>query len=587
MAEQDTHRGARIGMRVAHIISQAIVATHAKLLDVKHRLAVMVFNTISNEISDEVHNTIGHLVRHLAAETETTGHATPILEFLGNDRGQLKAIAGSSALSGSVLWALGTIISNELAPATYANVAQNPHLAPDSGTAAQMVAVGAVSEADARYAMAGNGHGGRWQDGFLEIAKNYPGVSELGTLYNMGVIGRDEFTTYARKSGVPAELASKLLALSRTPTSMQDAALAYLRGGIDREYLNKIGNENGYDPDAIDVYLDTIGEPPGTMELLEAYRRGFIDQGRLERGILQSRTRNEWISVIEQLRYSPMSIADAVNASVQGHMSKDDAARVADQNGLEPGAYEILYETAGSPLSRTELNDLYNRGVIGSDVVLQGLRESRMKDKYIGDAFALRRRLLEPSQIGEAVFHNLISHQQGVELALEHGFTADDATVLIGAASGRKLQSFKDRVISAAETMFVDNVISAENLKRTVLDMGYEETEAELVIQAATLHRETKIYNTAVNAIRSKFIAHHVTEDRARSLLNSAGVQPDQREHLLKLWDVEAAANARVLTAPQVLKALAYQLISEQDALVRLQQMGYSAEDAGLLMGGA
>lgn len=362
MSEPDLHRGARIGTRIAHLVSMALVSTHNKLLDVKHRLAVMIFNTISNEISDEVHDTIGHLIRHLAEQTENGEHSAPLLKFLGYDRGQLKAIAGSSTLSSSILWSLSTIINNELAPATYANVAAYPHLAPDSGTAGQMAAVGAVSEGDARYAMAGNGHGGRWQDGFIELGRSYPGLPDLVDMLRRNIISPGDFDYLAKKNGVPPNVITVWKLSVSQPLSYQDVAVAYLRGDASLEAYHEAAKFAGVSVGDANVYLHSIGEPPGTMELLEAYRRGFIDKGTLDRGILQSRTRNEWIPVIEQLRYSPMSTADAVNAAVQNHISQGEAASIAQQNGLEPGHFDTLYQTAGAPLSRTELTELYNRG---------------------------------------------------------------------------------------------------------------------------------------------------------------------------------------------------------------------------------
>lgn len=584
MSEPDLHRGARIGSRIAQLVGQTIVWTHNKLLDTKHKLAVMVFNTISNEVSDEVHDTIGHLFRRMASEVPDDSELKPMLDFMGHGRGQLKAISGSSVMSGSILWALGTMISNELAPITYAYMNEDPHMAPDSGTAAQMAAVGAVGEGEARYAMGANGHGARWQDGFLEIARSYPAASDLLDLVRRNIISPGEFASLAKKSGTPDNVAAILLASINIPLSYQDVALSYLRGEVSEGAYFESAKMNGVSASDASIYLQSIGEPPGTMDMMEAFRRGFIDQGTLQKGIKQSRVRDEWIPMIEQLRYSPMSTADAVNAAVQGHITQGQMADLAQQNGLEPGHVDTLYQTAGSPLSRTELNDLYNRGEIGSDVVTQGLRESRLKDKYVQDAFALRQRLLEPRSLGEAVVNGAMTHDVAITKAMQNGFSAQDAAFLVGSAANRKMQSYRDRLIVQIEDMFSEGGMTHEAALDQIKSLGHTDDEANMILRAADFKREQRVFNTAVNVVRSKLVGHHIDKNQASALLDGMGVIASQRDFFLGFWEIEAAANVRTLTEAQTIKAVKTQTITPDQGAERLIALGYSSDDAILLL---
>lgn len=584
MPDNDLHRGARIGTRIAMLVSQALIHTHTRLLDLKHKLAVMVFNTISNEISDEVHDTIGHLIRHIAGEMPEESQLKPMLDFMAHGRGQLKAIAGSSALSGSILWALGAMVSNDMAPIVYAYINEDPHLAPDSASAAQMAVVGAVSEGEARYAMGANGHGARWQDGFIEIAKAYPAASDLLDMVRRDIISEGEFASLAKKSGTPDNVIPMFLASLYLPLSYQDVALAYMRGEVSEGAYYEAAKKNGVSAADASVFLQSIGEPPDTTSLMEGLRRGFIDEGTVEKGIRQSRIRDEWIPFIQQLRYSPMSIADATNAVVQGHMDYNTGASIAQQNGLEPGQFDTLYQTAGAPLSRTELNDLFNRGEIGSDVVNQGLRESRLKDKYVADAFALRRRLLEPRSLGEAVNNGAMSHATAVQKAMESGYNAEDAAYLVNAASNRKMQSYREKVVSQAEKLYADGAMSKPQFVSLVESMGHSSAEADMIAQSADFERDQRAFTSATNAIRSKLISRHIDKAGASARLDAIGMQAVQRDYLLGMWELEESANTRVLTTAQVLKAVKDQTFTPDQGLERLTAMGYSADDAVVLL---
>ena len=584
MSEPDMHRGARIGTRVAHIVSQAIVYTHNKLLDTKHKLAVMVFNTISNEISDEVDTTIGPILKKMAAAYDEGGHAAGMLAFMAHGRGQFKAIVGSSSTAQSLTWALGTIISNELAPMSYGAIASNPHLIPDAGTIAQMAAGRHYDYGSALVDIRANGYKEEYGNAMIRANMQWPDSSQLSDWMLKGVIDRNYFKDRAEKSGMDDLDIKSAMEAAFTPTSMPDAALAFLRGALPREELYKIAMQTGCRPYDVDIYLDTIGEPPGTMEMLEGYRRGFISQSELQRGIKQSRTRDEWIPLIEKLRYSPMSVAEAVDAAVQNHISEDAARSIADQNGLEPGQYDILYQTAGSPLSRTELNELYNRGLIGSDVVKQGLAESRMKDKYTADAFALRRRLLEPRTLSSMVHNGAMSHETAIRKAMESGYNAEDAGYLIAAASNMKMQAYREKVMEDVENLYADGGCPPETVVQTALSMGHSPDEAQLISQHAEYKRDQRAFTTATSAIRSRFVGHHIDKAQASNMLDSIGMIANQRDFLLRFWQLEASANVRSLTEPQIIKAFKDGIFTAEYTLSRLRGLGYTETDANVLV---
>lgn len=584
MSDQDLHRGAKIGTRIAHLVTQAIVATHHKLIDTKHKLAVMIFNTVTNEISDEVDMTLGPLLKTMAEAYENGGAVEGMMQFMAHGRGQFKAIVGSSATAQSILWALGTVISNELAPVSYTLIAANPRLTPDPASIAQMVATGHISEADGTYGIAEMGFSGKWAKGWIESAKQWPSASDLTDWLNRKLISRSDYHALMQSAGYSPTIASFYDSAAFVEVSWQDAALAYLRGAISRDILGIIADKQGVGSEDVDIYLETIGEPPGTMEMLEGYRRGFINQETLQRGILQSRTRNEWVPLIEQLRYSPISTADAVNAVVQGHIAYNDGERLADQNGLEPGQFDTLYQTAGAPLSRTELNDLYNRGVVGSDIVEQGLRESRLKNKYVADAFELRRRLLEPRSLGEAVLNGAMTHETAIAKAMQNGYNAEDAAYLVSSAGNRKMQTYRNALVAQIEDMYSEGGMSHAAALEQIKSLGHTDAEGQMMLKTADFKREQRTFNTAVGVVRSKLVGHHIDRGTASAMLDGMGVVATQRDFFLGFWELEAAANVRSLTEAQIAKAVKDQIITADDAAERLIRMGYSADDATLLL---
>lgn len=581
------HGGAKLGTRIATLVSNAIIYTHDRLHSAKHKLAMAVFSSISDVVSEEVHRTLGPVLSDVHDRYDPEGALKPLLKFMSTEHGQLQAFAGASAISQGLLWPISSLINNELAPVVYEGVSSNPHSIPDPQSIAQMGARGLINDPSYADGMAKNGFNGSWADAMKQLNMQYPDAGTLLDLVRRNIIAADTFIEWSIKSGVPATVAELLLKTVNVPISPADAALALLRGNLTDAEARKIAHEAGLSDEDFNTLVNNTGEPLGLEQLLEAKRRGFIDDARLVKGILQSRVRNEWVDVAEKLAYAPITTADAVTANVQGHISEDQGRSVANQNGLEPGWFDILVATAGEPLSRTEMEELFNRGLVTEQQVKQALLESRLKNKYTDLAFALHSKLLPIRNLSEAVEFGSLTLAQGVAEAMKQGYSEADATALIHAASARKLQSYRHSAVSAIETLYVDNVISEDDALSQVMSMGLDEAEAKAVLAGAEYKRDARMVASAMSAIRTKFVARHIDQPTASGLLDGLGIPADHRDQQLALWSIERQANVRLLTPAQVIKANKLGFMDDAQTLGYLGNLGYSANDASLLMKGA
>lgn len=581
------HHGAKLGTRVATVVSRAIVATHQSLVGTKHKLAMLIFRAISNEISEEVHSTIGPIFTDLADKYPDDGPLYPLLQFMATERGQLQAIAGTAVSASGLLWSISQIMNDLLAPTVYAVVKERPGLLPDIGTVAQLAASNRIDSGTADFALAAQGIGNPYLSGMIDAARQYPGASDALDMLRRGVITRSEFDLTLLRNGVPQGYFDAWFGMADVPLSPADAALAVLRSEMSQAEGEKIAGKWGISKPDFTILVGNTGEPLGLMQLLEAFRRGFIDQARLDRGILQSRVRNEWIDVATKLRYAPMSISDAVNAVVQGHLTMAEGEAIAQFNGLEPGQFTTLHATAGEPLSRTEMSELVNRGEATLADFSQALRESRLKDKYIPQAELLRIRLLEPRMLSEAVQVGAVTHAYAVEQALKYGYNRTDAEALVNHGSLTKLKTYRDRVVAGVEALYEDNAIPKADAENIIKALGYEDNEVTFILEAATFRQNARLINSAITALRGKLVAHHITTNEASGYLDALGVPASQRDFLMKLWTVELAANPRTLSEAQVVKAVKLKLIDPTEGLARLEAMGYNETDATLLIEGA
>lgn len=579
--------GDKLGPKLARLISEAVVTTKRALGPHEHAIRVKASQDVIDRAGHEVADLYRPLLAAVLADSNAQMHPD-VREFLSkvvSGEHQWHSLAGALGTLGQS--ALSQAIGNAVAPLTYRINELGPNLDLDPQTAAQAVASGIVALAEGQVTARQQGYDAGEFDTLMQLAQQIPGASDIQELVNRGLMTEAEADQWFSRAAIPPNLRSRVLALRQALLPPDLAALAVLRSVITQAEGEVIAARSGVDAKDFKIMIDDTGEPLGLEELLEAYRRGFIDKARLERGITQSRVRNEWIDVAEALRFSPMSVADAVNAVVQNHISATAAARIAEENGLAPGAVDTLIQTAGEPLSRTEMEQLYNRGLATEEEVFQALRESRLKDKYGRQAFELHTRILEPRTLASAVEFGSISHADAIKHAMAYGYSEADATVLIGEGSARKLQSFKNRVITAAESLYEASGISEQAFEQTITNLGFTKEEAGFIVKAADFRKRERQIATTVNAVRAKFIAHHLTEGQASAILDKSGLLAAQRDQLIATWKTERSAVVRNLTEAQVIRALKKQTLTLQQVDDRLIQMGYSQVDAAILIADA
>lgn len=581
--------GDKAGPRLASLIAQYVHAARVQTAPYESRIQSMATQRVIDRAGAEIASHYRPIVRKLLdLDDGTTDPAVvAFLEDAISGRHQLKAVGG--LLTGAVAGTIGTFLSNQLAPLLYAAIRSEPFLNLDPGTLAGMVAAGVMSDADGANRTAEQGINNAQFERLVLLAQSPPGAVQLGDLVNRGQMSEAEALGWLERQAVPAPVRGRLLGLREALLPPDLAALAVLRGVISEAEGAAISARSGVSAADFRIIIEDTGEPLGLEQLLSARRRNFIDTPRLVRGILQSRVRNEWVDVAEKLAFSPASTADAIQGVVQGHLPFAEGEAIAAQNGLEPGNFQWMYDTAGEPLSRTELEELYNRGEISEAEVKQGLRESRLKNKYVDSAFALHVRLPEPRQIVSALTHGAITKADAMALLRQQGFSAATAAILIAEGSNARVTTHHGLTLAEIRALYSDRLTSPAQAETWLIALGYDTADARRLFSLWDFLAQAGLVRQAVGVVRAKFVTRHIDERQAVLELDQLGIPADARDRYLRVWKLEQQAQTRLLSEAQIVKAVKLKLKGTDEAwgLTRLVELGYDASDALLLLQGA
>lgn len=503
-----------------------------------------------------------------------------VLDQVQNDGGEQGTWFGSGWFIGETMLSFAEPYTRILQHALEASVVSQIF---DPATAADLAARSIITHDKAVSEAAGGGFDGEHVSNMIDAAYSRPTWDVSLQLWNRGYIGEadvDQALSYGR---VPVYWWPALKQMSRTLLTPADWALAALRKNVDLATAAAGAAQWGLNADDFNTLMENTGEPPGTMQLLEAYRRGFIDETTLQRGILQSRVRDEWIPTIEALRYVPMSTANAANAVVRGYLSEADGASIAQQNGLEPDHWQYVLESNGRPPSHEQLATLYLRGIITEAEFEQGIRESDIKDKYIQDVFDLRvkflplfeaRTLLNDGDITGATFANQL---------LVQGYQKEVIDEILASVGTGKKTTAKHLTAADYTAAYIDGLKNRADTLTGLQSIGYTADDADEIVSIAETKQVASLTKVLTTNVRTQFNRFKLTQDQAVAELEGIGLEPQTATNLVNEWDIVRPQGTRTLTEAQILKAAKDGAITKDDAINRLRGLGLDAEDAQLL----
>lgn len=379
----------------------------------------------------------------------------------------------------------------------------------------------------------------------------------------------------------------RAVAFTRTPAvplTPDQMAEAVLKGAADEREAVGEALKSGVNQSRLEMLVKLTGDPPGPQELMEALRRGYIDEARFEHGIRQGRIKNEWIDVLNALRYAPPSAGLAIAAAVQNHLSRDEAVKKVSEAGIDPANYQWLYDTHGRPPGTVEMIQLLRRGKATSDEVAQAIRESDVKDKYIPAILELAHVTPPQRTVVSGLRQGAVDEAQARTWLGHLGLDGPAQDMLIREAHNTKSQTVRDLSMSEAVTLFTDGLIDEARLVAMLHSLRFTDEAAGELVQLAKIKRVHAATVAAVNRVRSSYVAHRIDRGTANTTIDALGVDADTRDHLMVLWDEERATNRRLLTEAQVHALRKATIIDDAGFLSMHVAMGYTEADAGLLL---
>lgn len=462
---------------------------------------------------------------------------------------------GSIALGFGVGQAIGPLIAPLLEDLRHEAWQSHDVRALSPELAARLVASGMWSQAQGEAEARLNGINVERFDRLVAEARTGPAIGELLELSRRDLISDDQLDRGFMQAGLRPEWWPMLRSLRRNLLSANELAQMVIRTVITPQQGRDRAAALGLDAEQFDQLVAVTGNPPGPETLLQMWNRNLVDEGEVDKGLRQGNLKPEWYPSFKQLREAIPTLSDMIRFAVREVYNPEQRAAL----GLD-GDFPDDF---------------------AADAALHGYSLERAKQSW-----AAHWQLPSPTQGYTMLWRGLITPQQldGLLKALDYSPTWRERLAKIshhvpGRIDLRRMLRF--------------GLITRADVKRGYIRLGYEDADAEAMTKLAeyeATHSETT--SPLVSRARSRLytVAHaeyldgSLTEQDARQVLAQLGATAGEADTIIALWAREDEIARTELTAAQVKKALKKQLMSREEAVARLVDRGYTADDAAILL---
>lgn len=380
-----------------------------------------------------------------------------------------------------------------------------------------------------------------------------------------------------------------------TPAMLADLVV---RNYLDADSASATAKRSGVSPADFALMVKSAGDAVDTTTLVEGYRRRILGWDSSENGlpsvldgIREGRLADKWAPLLQALGDVPLGVADAVDAVVEGQITRAQGEEIAYQNGISPANFAILFNTRGNPPAPSELAEMTRRGIIpqtgtGPDVTSfeQGIAEGATKDKWIKALAGLQTVLVPEGRVTTLLRRGVISRDVAIGWYQQLGYDQQAAEAFAAEASAVKTSTDKALAKTDVIQLYADSAISRDTAATLISSLGYDATEANEILTIQDLHTATQITDSAVTRIRSYYIARKLDLTGAVNALNALNIPPAQQEQLVSAWDIARTSNIKTLTEAQIADAWAYLIMDTNTAITELQGIGYTEFDAWVVL---
>lgn len=380
--------------------------------------------------------------------------------------------------------------------------------------------------------------------------------------------------------------------------SPADAANLVARKLATEETGRLIAQANGIDAGEFDRLVTEAQHAPDLGAVITAFQRKLIGTGvydgidtSLLGALADSGIRENWLPIMEQLTTEIPTVAEVMNAWLEGQITEDEAHTRYLAAGGDPTWFQTSYNANGQAPTPSQALELLNRGIIPesgtgpeSTSYEQAFLEGPWRNKWLKPFEALRYYLPPPRTVTAMYHGGQLTHDTAASLLIKQGLTAELAAAYLSPSHSSAAAADKHLAKGDLLALYADGLMSRVDAISGLEALKYSAHDAALIVELQDVRTSAAQVTAGVTRTRTLYNAGKLTDQAAEHSLALLGIAAAQAKDMVDTWAVTDVAPVRVLSASQIDQAWGYGLMTTPAALAQLEALGYDPHDAWLLL---
>jgi hypothetical protein len=199
---------------------------------------------------------------------------------------------------------------------------------------------------------------------------------------------------------------------------------------------------------------------------------------------------------------------------------------------------------------------------------------------------------LAASTFRTAYRRGVISRDDALDRIVDAGYTEDvadffltldDAQMALNPTTDAGVP-IRDLTVPVIRDAYSEKLWTRERAQAELEALGYLPWEADLLLQLEDLAQQRELTGLHETVIKELYLANSIDRPEASRQLDALGVLPERRDLLLQRWDLSRATKDRRLTLAQLQTGFREGLLSDTQLLDEFAAMGYNDRDAKFLV---
>jgi len=445
--------------------------------------------------------------------------------------------------------------------------------------------------------------------------------SEIINLYEYGIISEETAIDWLERLGLPGYAALDLIRLAdlkqneRIKDASRSAIIdAYRLGLLSREAAKEQLIRIGYSEGAAELYL-RLADAKEELSAQEYEIRAVIlnvVEGYIspEEGLRQlqrlgvSVEKAEALMRYAEVRYKVehrerLTKADIKAMFTHGLISADEAVSLLVRLGYNINVAKALiqiwkadYMDKVKELSASQVLSAYREGLLTREEAARMLEALRYPPEYVKLLLSLEDQKLheelqklEIKVVLENLRYGFISPEEAVKELQRLGVTPERAELLVKITMIKvKAETHERLTKSDIKLLYDEGLIKADTALQLLTKIGYREEVAKMLIQAWQNELNAKAKELTTSQILSLYKSGLITRDEAINMLEQLGYSERSATLLIQLEDLKMHSKIAELEQKIILEDLKDGYITPEQAVSALVSAGVSKELAQLLV---